>query len=116
MIINKLEDNGSLESIGGIEKITNIINKFESVANLESYILILNEKQLRRSIIDLGKKSIIWGYSTSIEIKEILEKMEQLIFSLNQQKLSQKIYSSAEIIDDIFNEMKTKIKTLFKNI
>ena len=110
MIINKLEDNGSLESIGGIEKITNIINKFESVANLESYILILNEKQLRRSIIDLGKKSIIWGYSTSIEIKEILEKMEQLIFSLNQQKLSQKVYSSAEIIDDIFNEMKTKIK------
>jgi len=110
MIINKLEDDGSLESIGGIEKITNIINKFESVANLESYILILNEKQLRRSIIDLGKKSIIWGYSTSIEIKEILEKMEQLIYSLNQQKLSQKIYSSAEIIDDIFNEMKTKIK------
>ena len=45
MIINKLEDDGSLESIGGIEKITNIINKFESVANLESYILILNEKQ-----------------------------------------------------------------------
>lgn len=36
--------------------------------------------------------------------------MEQLIYSLNQQKLSQKIYSSAEIIDDIFNEMKTKIK------
>ena len=110
MIINKLEDEGNLESIGGIEKITTIINKFESVSNLESYIVILNEKHLRRSIIDLGKKSIIWGYSTSIEIKEILEKMEQLIYSLNQEKISQKVYSSAEIVDDIFNEMKTKIK------
>ena len=110
MIINKLEDQGNLDTIGGIEKITNTINKFESIANLESYILILNEKHLRRSIIELGKKSIVWGYSTSIEIKEILEKMEQLIYSLNQEKISQKVYSSAEVIDDIFNEMKTKIK------
>lgn len=36
--------------------------------------------------------------------------MEQLIYSLAQQKISQKIYSSAEIIDDVFEEMKTKIK------
>lgn len=110
LIINKLEDQGLLENIGGIEKITSIINKFESIANLESYIVILNEKYLRRSIIDLGKKSIIWGYSTSVELKEILEKMEQLIYSLNQQKITQKVYSSAEVIDDIFNEMKIKIK------
>ena len=109
-IINKLQDQNQLEEIGGIQKITTIINKFESVSNLESYIVILNEKYLRRSIIDLGKKSIIWGYSTTLEIKEILEKMEQLIYSLNQQKINQKIYSSAEIIDDIFVEMKTKIK------
>jgi len=110
IIINKLEDQALLDDIGGIEKITNIINKFESVANLESYIMILNEKYLRRSIIDLGKKSIVWGYSTAIEIKDILEKMEQLIYSLNQQKISQKVYSSAEVIDDIFDEIKTKIK------
>lgn len=70
MIINKLEDNGSLESIGGIEKITNIINKFESVANLESYILILNEKQLRRSIIDLGKKVLFGVTQHPLKLKK----------------------------------------------
>ena len=110
LLITKLQDQALLEEIGGIDRITNIINTFESVANLESYLIILNEKYLRRSIIDLGKKSIVWGYSTRIEIKDILEKMEQLIYSLNQQKMSQKVYSSAEIIDDIFDEIKTKIK------
>lgn len=109
-IINRLEDYGLLDEIGGLEKITTIINKFESVSNLESYLVILNEKYLRRSIIEVGKKSIVWGYSSGIAISEILEKMEQLIYSLGQQKISQKIYSSAEIIDDVFEEMKTKIK------
>jgi replicative DNA helicase len=109
-VITKLQDKNILDEIGGIEKITTIINKFESVANLESYLFLLNEKHLRRSIIELGKKSIIWGYSTSIDINEILEKMDQLFHSLAQQKLTEKIYSSAEIIDDVFNEMKMKIK------
>ena len=109
-IINQLEDYGLLEEIGGLEKITTIINKFESVSNLESYLFILNDKYLRRAIIQVGKKSILWGYSSGIGINEILEKMEQLIYSLGQQKISQKIYSSAEIIDDVFEEMKTKIK------
>jgi replicative DNA helicase len=109
-IINRLEDYGLLDEIGGLEKISTIINKFESVSNLESYLVILNEKYLRRSIIEVGKKSIVWGYSSGIAINEILEKMEQLIYSLGQQKISQKIYSSAEIIDDVFEEMKTKIK------
>lgn len=108
--INRLEDYGVLDEIGGLEKITTIINKFESVSNLESYLIILNEKYVRRAIIEVGKKSIVWGYSSSIDINEILEKMEQLIYSLAQQKISQKIYSSAEIIDDVFEEMKTKIK------
>ncbi len=109
-VITKLQDKGILEEIGGIEKITTIINKFESVSNLESYLFLLNEKYLRRSIIELGKKSIVWGYSTSIDINEILEKMDQLFHTLTQQKLTEKIYSSAEIIDDVFNEMKIKIK------
>lgn len=109
-IINRLEDCGLLEEIGGLEKITTIINKFESISNLESYLIILNEKYLRRAIIEVGKKSIVWGYSSGIGINDILEKMEQLIYSLGQQKITQKVYSSAEIIDDVFEEMKTKIK------
>jgi len=55
-IINRLEDYGLLDEIGGLEKISTIINKFESVSNLESYLVILNEKYLRRSIIEVGKK------------------------------------------------------------
>jgi replicative DNA helicase len=108
-VITKLQSKGYLTKIGGIEKIINIINRFESFSDLDDYIKLVNEKYLRRLLIDFGKQLILWGYTTSIEIEELLMKTEQYIFSLNQQKLSQNIYTSAEVIDDVFTELKLKI-------
>jgi replicative DNA helicase len=44
------------------------------------------------------------------DIDEILEKIEHAVYSLNQENKYQKIYSISEIIDDVFQEMKGKIK------
>lgn len=109
-VITELENQGLLKKIGGIEKIVNIINRFEIFSELENYISLVNEKYLRRLLIELGKQIIIWGYTTSKDITELLDKTEQSIYSLNQQKVSQKIYTAAEIVDDVFNELKAKIK------
>jgi replicative DNA helicase len=109
-IINYLQDKNLLKKIGGIERIITIINKFEDIANLEEYINLVNEKYIRRLIIEIGKKIIIWGYSTSENIDHILEKMETSIFSLTQEKVSQKIYTIAEIVNDVFIDLKEKIK------
>jgi len=109
-IITKLENKGILKEIGGIEKIINIINRFENFSDLEDYIKLVNEKYLRRLLIELGKQIIIWGYTTSLDINDILDKTEQAIYNLTQQKFLQQIYTSAEIVDDVFNELKSKIK------
>lgn len=109
-IINELQDKNLLKKIGGIERIITIINKFEDIGNLEEYINILNEKYIRRLIIEIGKKIIIWGYTTSEDIDSILEKMEASIFSLTQEKVSQKMYTVAEIVNDVFLDLKEKIK------
>jgi replicative DNA helicase len=109
-IITNLENKGSLKEIGGIEKIINIINRFENFSDLEDYIKLVNEKYLRRLLIELGKQIIIWGYTTSTDINDILDKTEQSIYNLTQQKFLQQVYTSAEIVDDVFNELKSKIK------
>ena len=109
-IVTFLQDKNILNKIGGIQRISNIISGFENYSDLDNYIKQLNNKYLRRLIIDIGRQIVAWGYTTSEDLEVILEKIEQSIFSLNQQNLSQKIYSSAEIMDDIFAEMKSKIK------
>ena len=109
-IITSLQDKNILKEIGGIQRIITILNGFENFSELETYIKQVNDKYLRRIIVEIGKQIITWGYTTSEDLEIILDKMEQSIFSLNQEKLSQKVYSAAEIMDDVFTEMKAKIK------
>ena len=109
-IITSLQDKGRLKKIGGIERIISTISNFENFSDLESYIHLINEKYLRRLIIEFGKQVIILGYTTSLNLNNILEEMEKTLFLLNQQNKGQKLYSIAEIVNEVFIEMKTKIK------
>ena len=109
-IITSLQDKGRLKKIGGIERIISTISNFENFSDLDSYIQLINEKYLRRLIIEFGKQVIVLGYTTSLNLDNILEEMEKTLFVLNQQNSGQKIYSVAEIVNDVFIEMKTKIK------
>jgi replicative DNA helicase len=108
-VINNLQDKNLLQRIGGIERFFTILNRFENFSDLDTYISLVNEKYLRRLIIEIGKQTIIWGYMTSEKLEIILEKLERSIFSLTQEKNLQKIYTAAEVIDDVFTEMKTKL-------
>ncbi len=109
-LISYLQDKQELETIGGLQRIINIVNRFENFSDLESYINLLKEKYIRRLIIESGKQIILWGYTTSINIDVILNDIEQLIFTLNDNNLSEKVYSSAEIMDDVFQDMVQKVK------
>ena len=109
-IITKLQDQALLKKIGGIERIISIINRFENFSDLDHYITLVNEKYLRRLIIEIGKQSVLWGYTTSEKIETILNRLEQSFLGLNQENLSQKVYTASEILDDVYLEMKSKIE------
>lgn len=109
-LISYLQDKQELELIGGLQRVINIINRFENFSDLDEYIKLLKEKYVRRLMIESGKQIILWGYTTSIDTNTLLSEIEQLIFNLNENNLSEKIYNSAEIMDDIFQDMVSKIK------
>jgi len=109
-LITRLQDNALLNKIGGIERIITIINRFESLLSLEDYIKAVNEKYLRRLIIEFGRETMTLGYTTSFQLDEILTKIEKLFFDLNQENLAQKTYSIAEVMDEVYLEITSKIK------
>jgi len=109
ILITYLQDQNKLQEIGGIEAIIKILNRFENFSDLEDYVNLLNEKYLRRLIIEFGKEIITLGYINSLPLNEIIEKIESYLFKLNKQNSTNKLYSTAEVLDDIFEEMKSKI-------
>ena len=109
LLISYLQDLNKLKEIGGIESIVKILNRFENFSDLDEYIKLLNEKYLRRLIIEFGKEIITIGYINTISLTEIINKIENFLFKLNKQNNTNRLYSTGEILDSIFEEMKSKM-------
>jgi replicative DNA helicase len=107
-VLSTLLNKGLLKKIGGMEKITSILSNFENSLNLQEYIRLLNDAYMRRLIINLANQYKIWGLDFSLEIDQILEKIEKSLFELSKEKISPKIQMASEIIDEIYDEMRKK--------
>jgi replicative DNA helicase len=110
LVISKLQDEGLIEKIGGVPRINSLIHANDDSFYLEKYIKILNDKYLRRLLIDLGKQIIHWSYNTSEHIDKILEKIDDKLITFEEDNFAKKIYSTAEIVEEIHFELKNKIK------
>ncbi len=103
-----LQDNGLLEKIGGIKVLTELISQIPNLVYLEEYIRLIKDKFLRRLLIKLGYQAINSGYITNIPLETILNDFENKVFNLTNEIKTQKLYSSAELLNNIFLELKKK--------
>lgn len=106
-----LQDNKLSEYIEDLSLIADFVNQVSAIGYLEDYIALIYEKYLRRLLIDLGYGIIESGYSTEIPLDKIFSKIEQKLLLLNDQKQKEVFSSSAEILTQILEEIKERLKT-----
>jgi len=107
-LITFLQDNGLLEKIGGIKVLIELMNQVPNLVYLEEYIRLVKDKFLRRSFIKLGYEIINSGYITNISLEKIINNFENKLFNLITQMKTQKLVSSAELLNNVFIELKEK--------
>jgi replicative DNA helicase len=107
-LLTFLQDNGLLQKIGGIKVLIELISQIPNLVYLEEYLALINDKFIRRSLIQLGYEVINSGYITNIPLENILSELERKLFNLTKEIKTQKVFSSAELFNDIFFELKTK--------
>jgi|SRR5210317_156281 len=103
-----LQDNGLLKKIGGIKVLIELISQIPNLVYLEEYIRLIKDKFLRRLLIKLGYEVINSGYITNIPLEIILNNFENKLFNLTNEIKPQKLFNSAELINNIFFELKKK--------
>jgi len=106
-----LQDQGLLNSIGGTQILVDLINQVPSLIYLEDYIRLVQDKFLRRLMIKLGYQIINSAYITNIPLELILSDLETNVFTLTNQLQTQKISSSAELLSNLFLQIKQNSKT-----
>ena len=103
-----LQENGLLQKIGGVKVLLELINQIPNLIYLEEYLRLVKDKFLRRSLIKLGYEIINSSYITNLPLESILNNLENELFALNNEIKIQKLASSAELLNDLFYELKDK--------
>ena len=103
-----LQSNELLEKVGGIKVLIELISQIPNLVYLEEYLSLIKDKFIRRSLIKLGHQIVNSGYRTSLPLEKIIGEIENKLFNLTNEIKIQKLFSSAELLTDIFFELKTK--------
>ena len=103
-----LKETGRLDKIGGTKVLLELINQIPNLVYLEEYIQLIQDKFLRRSLINLGYEAINSAYITNIPLEKILNDFEKKSFQLTNELIEEKKLTTAELFSNIFLELKEK--------
>ena len=103
-----LKETGCLEKIGGTKVLLELLNQIPNLVYLEEYIQLIQDKFLRRSLINLGYEAINSAYITNIPLEKILTDFEKKSFKLTSELIEEKKLTTAELFSSVFLELKQK--------
>ncbi len=106
-----LQDNKYVDYVEDLSIIGDFLNQVIAIGYLEDYIALIYEKYLRRLLIDLGFDIIESGYLTEVPLEKIFSKIENKFLQINTKKQNKLFSSSEEVLTQIINEIRQKLKT-----
>lgn len=92
-----LNMNQKLELVGGRAFINDLSFKTITTANVEYYAKQIQEKAIKRSLINAGSEIVTSGYELT-PIEESLEKAERLIFDIASQKTTKNLTHVKDLV------------------
>ena len=106
-VSDMLNINQKLELVGGRAFINDLSYNSITTANVEYYSKIVQEKAIKRSLINAGSEIVSSGYDVN-PIEESLEQAEKLIFDIASQKASKSLTSIRDIVYDVYAKIEER--------
>lgn len=105
-----LNDQGTLEQVGGASYLAELAQTIVSGANAEYYATIVRSKSLNRSLIDACSTIITHCFDPSSNVDSLLDESEQTIFSISERTVGKAFKSSKELITTVFQELEKRFE------
>lgn len=100
-----LQDHHHFEAIGGMVKLTQLLDRTISAVNIDRFAALIMDKYLRRQLIAAGHDIVDLGYETSKELETIFDESEQKIFRLTQSRPQAGLVPLSETLVNTFIEL-----------
>lgn len=110
-VSEELKKRQQLNTIGGIEYLTEVAKSVPTAANVEEYIKIVEEKAILRRLIDEGTSIITEAYNSTNDVNEILDFAENKILNVVKVRKGSEFRS----IQDVLYKTQADLELLSKN-
>ncbi len=101
----ELRRNEQLESVGGAEYLTALINEVPTAAHVVRYATIVAEKAVLRKLISAGAEIQGLGYDNPEDVGEALDRSEQKIFEIAQRRITSDFTPIGPLVQDTFEKL-----------
>ncbi|MEO0705479.1 MAG: replicative DNA helicase [Cyanobacteria bacterium J06649_5] len=103
-----LKDKGVLEKVGGQSRLAQLVDRTVSAANIDQYAKLVMDKYTRRKLIQSGGEIIQLGYETETPLEEVLDKSEQELFGITQERPTAGLTATSDILTDTFSDIEQR--------
>ena len=110
-LINEVEKRDNINSIGGVEYLSEVIDSVITAANIDYYIDIVREKALRRKLIEVSTSITTSAFDEESETNDIIDSAEKNIFSVTKARKA----GEFKVISDVMKSTQKRLEELAKN-
>ena len=110
-LINEIEKKDNINSVGGVEYLTEVIDSVITAANIDYYIDIVREKALRRKLIEVSTSITTSAFDEDSNTNEMIDNAEKNIFSVTKARKA----GEFKIISDVLRTTQKRLEDLAKN-
>ncbi len=101
-------DRKILEKIGGMTKLSQLLNRTVSAVNIDRYTKLVMDKYVRRQLIYSGHSIVELGYDNVTDLEDVLSESQKKIFQVSDLSMNSQTSCTAEIsmecLDDLEND------------
>lgn len=110
-LTNELINKNWLKQIGDIEYLTEIFNAVPTAYNIDEYIEIVNEKAIRRRLIEAGTLIVDSAYHIDEELVDTLDNAEKNILNVVKTRKGTEFKSIKDVVIKAQSDLETLSKT-----
>ncbi|MGF1448667.1 MAG: replicative DNA helicase, partial [Opitutales bacterium] len=103
LLIEKLRTHGRLDEIGGQAYLLEVTNRIETTVNLLHYLRIVRDTAILRQLIRTCGDTVEQAYTDPEDVGHFLENVEQSIFALSGDRITESARLVKESVDPAIN-------------
>ncbi|MDO8587029.1 MAG: replicative DNA helicase [Armatimonadota bacterium] len=107
-IQEEMRRRGKLEAVGGTEYLMALLDSVPTAANVEYYAKIVEEKSIRRRLIEAATEVIGYAHSQDEDIDALADRAEQIVFAVAQRRLGRSFSPLATLVSEAWDTIERR--------